>query len=454
MSSQGIRRGVLHRVVLVSICVQLLANVSWGQCIIGRIPSVGGVSINAEGALDRQDTAELKELRELYLKEFKAAPSELEQPVELRKISLRAIEEAVARSGKSGTPQLPQEIQFLAGIQRIQYVFIYPDQNDVVLAGPGEGWKIDEQANFVGVTTGRPVLRLENLVVALRSVENARQGGITVSIDPTAEGRKQFEKFMRSQKTFTPAVIDGIEKALGPQQVTITGVPDTSRFALTLAASDYKMKRIAMKLEDSPLPELPSFLDLVKQDRAKLTNMMPRWWMACNYQPLAKSEDGLAWELRGPGVKVLTEDEVIGADGGVSGTGKVNPVAQKWADLMTKHYDDLSAKEPIFVELRNLMDLCVVSALISKEGLLDKAHLKMPTLQGRAGKLELISWPAPKTVATECSFIKRGTDYIITASGGVEIGSWEAASKSVASPAVGQVRQKATARSADSLWWN
>jgi hypothetical protein len=298
------------------------------------------------------------------------------------------------------------------------------------------------------------VLQLEDLVVALRSVENARNGAISVSIDPTAEGRQQFEKYMRSQKTFAPAVLNGIEKALGAQQVTITGVPATSRFARLLTASDYKMKRIAMKLEESPLPELPSYLDMMKKEKVKLTNMMPRWWMACNYEPIAKSEDGLAWEIRGPGVKVLTEDEVVGADGGVAGTGKTSPVAQKWSNLMTEHYDELSLKEPVFGDLRNLMDLSVVAALIAKEKLLEKAHVAVPTLQGANSKLQPVSWPAPKTVATQCSFIKRDREYIITASGGVDINSWGVADKTVTSAEVGQTRQKATAATGAGLWWN
>jgi len=45
-----------------------------------------------------------------------------------------------------------------------------------VLAGPGEGWKVADDGNVVGVTTGRPVLRLEDLLIALRSVENAAKG--------------------------------------------------------------------------------------------------------------------------------------------------------------------------------------------------------------------------------------------------------------------------------------
>jgi hypothetical protein len=418
-----------------------------------RIQQVGGVSINADGVLAQPDSPITKEMREQIRKEVREAAAELNRPVTLRKISLRAIEEAVAKSDKNVTFQLPEEIRFLAGIQRIQYILVYPDLNDIVLAGPGEGWKIDERANIVGQTTGRPVLQLEDLMVALRSVQNARQGGISVSIDPTPEGRQQFDKFMRAQKKFSPAALDGMEKAMGAQQVTIKGVPATSRFARLLTASDYKMKRIAMKLEDSPLAELPSYLDMMKKERVNVTNMMPRWWMACNYEPIAKSEDGLAWELRGPGVKVLTEDEVIGADGGIAATGKANPVAQKWSNLMTDHYDELSAKEPVFGELRNLMDFSVIAALIAKEGLLEKAHVSIPTLQGANSKLQPVSWPAPKTVATQCSFIKRDREYIITASGGVDINSWQVADKTVISREIGQTRQKA-ASSAKGLWWN
>src|SRR5690606_7337347 len=158
---------------------------------------------------------------------------------------------------------------------------------------------------------------------------NARQGGITCSIDPTAEGRQQFEAFMARQKKFDPAVLNGIEKALGPQQISLTGVPTNRRLARMLVASDYHMKRIAMKLDPSPVAGLPSFIDMLKS-RGQLDNMMPRWWMACNYEPVAKTADGLAWEIRGPGVKVMTEDELIGSDGSVKGTGKVNPIAQKW----------------------------------------------------------------------------------------------------------------------------
>ena len=54
--------------------------------------------------------------------------------------------------------------------------------------------------------------------------------------------------------------------------------------------------------------------------------------------------------------------------------------AEKWASLMTEKYDELSTQETIFGELRNLMDLCVIAALLEKEGLWDRAGLKAPIL--------------------------------------------------------------------------
>jgi hypothetical protein len=451
MSGHISRRSGLRLVALAVVCTVFASSVSWGGGFV-RQPAVGGVAINADGVLGQPTLKELNDLRELRTKDYRPPAGELNRPVALRMFSLREAEDALAASGKNSTAQMPDEIKFMAGLQRIQYVFIYPD--DVVLAGPGEGWRVDAKGEYVGVTTGRPVLKLEDFLVALRTVDNARQGGITVSIDPTAEGRQRFEQFMSRQKTFQPGVLAGIEKALGPQQITITGVPESSNFARVLAASDYKMKRIAMGLEPSPLKELPSFLEMMKTQRVKLDNMMPRWWMACHYEPLAKSEDGLAWEIRGPGVKVMTEDEIIGADGSVTGTGKAHPAAQKWADLMTEHYDALAAKEPVFGDLRNLMDMCVVAALISKERMLSQANLELATLRGEDGKVSLVELPAPKTVATQCSFIKRDREYIITASGGVEIASWEVASRSQTVKEVSQVREKATPKARGIVWWN
>ena len=112
-----------------------------------------------------------------------------------------------------------------------------------------------------------------------------------------------------------------------------------------------------MMLEPAPVEGMPSFLELIKRSRRGLNNMMPRWWIACDYDPVRQTEDGLAWEIRGRGVKVMTEDEIISAQGNVQGSGKVNPVAQQWADSMTDRYEELARADTVFGQLRNVMDL-------------------------------------------------------------------------------------------------
>ena len=80
----------------------------------------------------------------------------------------------------------------------------------------------------------------------------------------------------------------------------MTGVPDTSHFARVMVAADYRMKRLAMELRAGPDPrsaELPG--DDAGQRPRACSNMLPRWWLAPDYEPILRDADGLAWELRG-----------------------------------------------------------------------------------------------------------------------------------------------------------
>ena len=60
-------------------------------------------------------------------------------------------------------------MRYLAGLLRVRYVFYYPDSKDIVLAGPAEGWVPDPAGRIVGITSRRPVVQLQDLVVALRA---------------------------------------------------------------------------------------------------------------------------------------------------------------------------------------------------------------------------------------------------------------------------------------------
>jgi hypothetical protein len=416
--------------------------------------TVGGVSIDTNGLLRNAATDDLGTLRKLRVDALQAVPADLNNPTPLRKVSLRGLEAAIQECSKQ-QKELPETIQYLAGLQRIRYVFVYPEQQDIVLVGPAEGWKVDARGNLVGLTTGRPVMLLDDLLVALRTARQAAQGGISCSIDPTPDGLNRLRSHVSTLKVIgnPQTTAAGIESTLGLQQISVSGVPPTSHFARVLVAADYRMKRIAMNFERAPVAGLPSFLQMVTVTGRGMDNMLPRWWLEPKYEALLRDAEGLAWELRGGSVKAMTEEDFLDSTGSKTRTGKANPVAQKWADNMTQKYDQLAVAEPIFGQLQNCMDLAIVAALIAKERLTDKAGHGMPVLMGDS-ELKAAEFLAPKTVDSKASVLKKGRNWVISASGGVLVNSWVIAGQSRQSDAPGQARAKAAPGAKPNWWWN
>jgi hypothetical protein len=416
--------------------------------------SVGGVSIDPAGVVREANVEALKLLLNDLRKTVRPAEADMNAPVEMRKISLRGLEQAIQEAVTNNFGKLPEEIQFLAGLQRIEYVYVDTAAHDIILAGPAEGWRIDNSGNVVGVTTGRPVLLLDDLLVALRTARSAQQEGISCSIDPTAEGVQRLQQVTdraiaaRNYVNLEQAARD----AMGPQNITITGVPPNSHAARVMVSADFHMKRLAMDLQPAPVPGLPSYLDMMS-GATNAGSAQPRWWLACNYESLARSEDGLIWKLRGPGVKAETEENTVADDGTITARrGATSPLAQKWADLMTEKYEALSGKMAIFGELRNLMDMCVVAAIIEMHDLRNQAGCELPLLYSASGPLAIESWNAPKTVDSVCSFVKTRKGFVMSTSGGVEIDSWRVADRSQVDASLDKIRSQ-VARSETSKWW-
>jgi hypothetical protein len=427
---------------------QINPNLGIGNTVIAR--QVGGVVVNVDGVLNNVDSRSRKELAELRRKALDRVPVAMSETTELRMISLRALDDAIAQLAKENQP-IPDDIRYLAGLQRVQYIFVDTDNRDIVLAGPAEGWKVDDLSNVVGVTTGHPVLQLDDLVVALRSADEARNGGISCSIDPTPEGMQRLQQYLSTKRTIgNPSqTLRDYEQSLGPQQISVTGVPGSSRFASVLVAADYRMKRLAMKMDEPPVTGLPSFLDMARPG----ATMTPRWWLSPNYEALHRDAEGLAWELRGVGVKCLTAEDTFGTAGERTSTGQASPMAQKWADNLTARYEALAAKEPIFAELRNCIDLAVVSALILKEDLISRAGCELPTLTA-AKRFPVAEFNVPKQVHSKATAVKKGRNWVITASGGVMIQPWEIIQTAKASDTVAPLRSKAISSRNNAWWWN
>ena len=200
-----------------------------------------------------------------------------------------------------------------------------------------------------------------------------------------------------------------IEQTLGPQTVSIKGIPADSHFARVIIAADYQMKRLAMNFDPSPVKGLPSFLQMMKSGGGGSKNMMQRWWLEPNYQALLVSPDELAFEIRGASVKAMTEEDFVAANGSRKRSGKASPLARKWADNMTAHYDELAGKNAVFGQLRNCIDLAVVSALIVKDRLPEKAHYSMSVFL-HDDQLVTEKFNSPKQIASQASVVQKGDE--------------------------------------------
>lgn len=439
--------------VVAATCIGSSAHAQVG---VGAVPVqvgvVGGVMVDTQSVLGQNESAIDAEVLNQLKQGLASTDQDIKQKSDLRMISLKALNQQIDQAVELNQP-IPVEVQFMAGLQRIKFLIVDHDNNDIVIGGPAEGLVSDAKGNVVGSKSGRPAIHLEDFLVALRSATAARTGqGVSVSMDPTPEGVQNLQKLYAQKNQFSPALVNAIQEAMGEHIISLTGVPKDTRFAQILVAADYRMKRLAMGLDQSTARNLPSIIEMSAKARRKMSGA-PRMWMECNYQSMATDESRSVWELRGQGVRALTENAFHNKDGVAVVAGKENKFATRWADQLTKRFDEISDSETVFGDLRNLMDLSVIAAVIQRENLADKTGVDISTLLNDQIRLE--SRPIPETLPTQCSFINVATKgYIVTASGGVQIDSWSVAQNSEVVAGVEEIGQIALAAHADRWWWN
>ena len=117
---------------------------------------------------------------------------------------------------------------------------------------------------------------------------------------------------------------------MGKQEIEVDGLDPHTRAARTLVEADYRMKLVAMGLEKG-VPGVPSYLSQMKPPGSGVL----RWWFTLDYDAVLCSRDRLAFEIRGQGVKVESENEHLTAKGERIHTGDAEPLTRKFAENFT-----------------------------------------------------------------------------------------------------------------------
>ena len=113
---------------------------------------IAGVIVDADGVLKMHKFADPggRLTRTRIASSRASLDPEIARRSKLRKISLNRLEQAAVEMLERGE-ELPKDMLYLAGMTRLQYVFFYPETNDIVVAGPAEGWATDLSGRVRGL---------------------------------------------------------------------------------------------------------------------------------------------------------------------------------------------------------------------------------------------------------------------------------------------------------------
>jgi len=390
----------------------------------------GGVIVDANGLLRRLDMSRSRQLVDIHQSSLVGksnwvpAQDAMQKSSRLRKVSLNQLEREVQLRAAQGLPP-DRAMQHLAGIYRIQFVLVYPESGDIVLAGPAGDWRSTAEGRAVNMETGRPVLHLDDLVVVMRNAVNG-DSHFGCSIDPRPENIKRTQEYIErvSGKPIRPTQrddwLEDLRASVGRQDVHVFGIAGNNRTARVLVEADYRMKLIGMGLEKGTAG-VESYLEGIDPSGGIPSMNVLRWWFTVNYGAVKATPGGNAFEIQGPGVRVMSENQRLTEQGKRLPTGKSDELTARFAKDFTDQFEDLSIKYPVYGELRNIFDLALVSALIKQEKLMERTGWHASYLLD-PDRYQLVEDQAPTEVDSVINHRVIGGKHVVAGvSGGVSV---------------------------------
>jgi hypothetical protein len=395
-----------------------------------------------------------------------ALNDDMSQPAEMRMVSLTRLERAIADRLDAGKPVV-ESMRQLAGLSEIQYVFVHPEQHEIVVAGPAEGWRYNEQGRAVAASSGRPTLQLDDLVTVLRTFSRDGMNIFGCSIDPKPENLQALKDFVAASQARGPLAngqagrwAQQLQDKLGMQTVSVYGVPAESRVARVIVEADYRMKLIGIGKLDAG-SQIPDYFSLLASHPEQTSGRIDglRWWLTLQCQEVLSSADRDAYELRGSAVKCLSENEFLNSQGERVHTGDAEPTNRQFAANFTEHYADLAQREPIFADMDGVFNLALVAALIQHDGLDRQAGWDRGVFRS-GGQYVTARYPAAKEVETVANHrVFKGSEVVVQVAGGVKgdlLSQLENSEARKVSPRLDGVAEKSQSADlpANRWWWD
>ncbi len=344
-----------------------------------------------------------------------------------RKISLTRLERLWIEHVKNRS-SVPDEMRYLAGLYRIDYVVVDPASGEVIIVGPAEGWIVLNDGTAIGARNRELILKLDDLIAALRAFPPGcpPQKAVWCSIDPTEEGRRRLRAALaqirqpvnRGQIRRLAAVL---KQAFGPHRVVVSGVPRECGIAFKMVGADYAMKAVAMGVVRPGVRGLRSYVEMVPLRQAG-TVKVQRWWFVPDENLLSCTEDKTVWKLSSRRVRLLGDSDFqIRTSGEQDPFHQPDPWNRRFAEQFTRSFPKLKSRLPVLDALENVFDLLTLAVILEHGGAAALVNWD------RSGFLDedaysLRSYPTPEYAETLVNIRVSGTR-LTTPLGGARYGS-------------------------------
>ena len=175
-----------------------------------------------------------------------------------------------------------------------------------------------------------------------------------------------------------------------------------------------------------------------------------------DYKCIRSSDNGLAMELVGDGVKLVGEQELVSAGGERSASSLGSRASRAFVTSFTRAYPQLAAASPVYAELRNLVDMLVAAAYIQHEDMYHKAGWEMAVF-GDEGTFPVRLYNAPTQVESAVNAVWKGNKLMTPIGGGVQIEAEMALDPQNVledeGSAVANLRNQTEVNLAEGQWW-
>lgn len=301
-----------------------------------------------------------------------------------RAISLKVLQEKVKDCMTKGT--CPEDILQLCNIRKITGYVTDEKNRDIILIG-----KIDDTM---------PPLYLEDFIIALRNtwMKYAELKGNTYyysnpgcSIDPNPMVLKTLEQV--ADQIFRSSNPERVQKNLTQwnnacnqsQQVRVLGIPYDTRFGKVMVDADYYMKRLVDGSVNLDIKGFTSLLDMtlntVREDIERGNpisvplSSLNRFW----FYPGENSffEDKGVVYIKKSDVMLLTEEQFLTKKGEVSGTGRPNLLAQKFAESFSAKYNEIAKRKSIYAELEGLFRFVAFTRIMKHKDAITESGINL-----------------------------------------------------------------------------